>query len=435
MKVTREEGKRARSEEGRSTLLPPHLPTILPSRFLTFLLCMLLFVPASCRRAPTVTAPAGLPVVPVVVAQATAKTVPVQVQAVGQVQPYATVSVKSRVDGLVTGVYFKDGQYVTAGELLVTLDATPYEAVLKQAQATRAKDQAQLENALKQEQRNAAVVAKGYVSKEQYDQAVATARAAAATVKADDAAIETARLQVEYCRIYAPISGRTGATQVDVGNLIKANDPAGVLVVIDQVQPIYVNFYVPQNLLPEVRQYMAAGPLPTQAVVPGHENRPAQGQLTFVNNTVNTASGTIQLRATFANENRWLWPGQFVNVTLTLTSLPNAVVVPSQAVQTGQKGEYVFVIKPDMTAQYRPVTIGPTVNGETVIARGVQPGETVVTDGQLRLSNGTHVRIVPPVSSSSIVEGLRSSFRKTSDGERDERRNRRTIRSARGPAP
>ena len=355
----RHEGEKVRRKEGEKSTA--YLLTFSPSHVLTFLLCVLSFVSPSCSRAPKETAPPTPPAVPVTVSSAVEKTVPVQVQAVGRVLPYAVVSVKSRVDGLVTSAHFKDGQYVKAGELLFTLDATPYEAQLKQVQANRAKDQAQLENARKQMERNAAVVAKGYVSKEQYDQAVATAAALAATVKADEAAIETAQLQVQYCSIVAPITGRAGAVQVDVGNLVKANDPAGILVVINQVQPIYVSFYVPENILPDVRKYMASGPLPAEAMVPGHENNPVPGQLSFLDNTINVTSGTIQLRATFANENLWLWPGQFANVVLTLTSQPHAVVVPSQAVQTGQKGQYVYVVRPDSTAEYRPVTAGRTV--------------------------------------------------------------------------
>jgi multidrug efflux system membrane fusion protein len=314
------------------------------------------------------------------------------------VLPYAVVSVKSRVDGLVTSVHFKDGQYVKAGDLLFMLDRAPYEAQLKQAQANRAKDQAQLENARRQVERNAAVVAKGYVSKEQYDQAVASAAALAATVKADEAVIETAQLQVQYCSIVSPITGRVGAVQVNVGNLVKANDQTGILVVINQVQPIYVSFYVPEDILPDVRRYMASGSLPAETTVPGHENSLVRGELAFLDNMVNTSSGTIQLRAKFANENLWLWPGQFANVTLTLTSLPNAVVVPSQAVQTGQKGEYVYIVRPDQTAEYRPVAVGRTVGNETVIEKGVRPGENVVTDGQLRLAEGAHVRIAPPAA-------------------------------------
>ncbi len=372
-----------------------------------FALCLLLVLLSSCARAPRGAGKASQPpAVPVTVSRAVEKTVPVQVQAVGRVLAYAVVSVKSRVDGLVMSVHFKDGQYVQAGDLLFTLDRAPYEAQLKQAQANRAKDQAQLENARKLVERNAAVVAKGYVSKEQYDQAVATAAALAATVKADEAAIETAQLNVQYCSIVSPITGRAGAVQVDVGNLVKANDPASVLVVINQVQPIYVSFYVPENLLPDIRRYMASGSLPAEATVPGPENNPVSGQLAFLDNTVNPSSGTIQLRARFANENLWLWPGQFASVILTLTSLPNAVVVPSQAVQTGQKGQYVFVVKPDLTAEYRPVTVGETVGNETVIQKGIQPGENVVTDGQLRLADGAHVRINPSVTGGTPEAGL-----------------------------
>jgi len=366
---------------------------------LLFLLCFLL----SCSRSPTGgdkqkgSAAAGPPAVPVTVQAAEEKTVPVQVQAVGRVMAHAVVSVLSRVDGLVTDVHFEDGQYVQVGDPLFTLDSAPYVAQLRQAQANVAKDQANLENARREMERNKSVVEKGYVSREQYDQAVASANALAATVKADQAAVESAQLQVQYCRINSPITGRAGAVQVDVGNLVKANDTGHPLVVINQVQPIYVSFYVPETSLPEVRKYMASGPLPVAATVPGHENAPVQGQLTFLDNTVNTASGTVQLRAVFTNDDRWLWPGQFTQVVLTLASEPNAVVVPSQAVSSGQKGQYVFVVKPDLTAEYRPVTTGQIVGNEIVIQQGVQAGENVVTDGQLRLSDGSHVRIAEGV--------------------------------------
>jgi membrane fusion protein, multidrug efflux system len=400
------------------------------------LLGLLLVILASCSRAPrtgTASQPPGPPAVPVTVGKAVEKTIPVQLEAVGRVQAYATVSVKSRVDGLVTSGHFKDGQFVNAGDLLFTLDATPYEAQLKQAQANRARDQAQLENARKQMERNASVVAKGYVSQEQYDQAVASAAALAATVKADEAAIETAQLQVQYCSIVSPITGRAGAVQVDVGNLIKANDATGILVVINQIQPIYVSFYVPQDALIEVRKHMASGPLPTEATVPGHEDNAVRGELAFLDNTVNTSSGTIQLRATFANENRWLWPGQFTNVVLTLTSQPNAVVVPSQAVQTGQQGQYVFVVQPDQTVKYRPITVGTTVGNETVIEKGVRPGESVVTDGQLRLSDGAPVRIVPPVAGATPeIRSSKSEIRNTS---KIQSSNDQNVRPGRGRVP
>lgn len=324
---------------------------------------------------------------------------PVQLQAVGSVQAYAKVSVEARVDALVVSQHFQDGQYVQTGARLFTLDAAPYEARLKQAQANLAKDQAQLENARRQLERNASVVEKGYVSEEQYDQAAAAAEALAATVKADQAAVESAALQVQYCRIDSPIAGRAGAVQVDAGNLIKANDTANPLVVINQIQPIYVSFYVPETALPEIRKHMESGALPVEATVPGHENAPVRGQLAFLDNTVNSTSGTIQLRAVYANEDRWLWPGQFVRVVLTLTSRPGAVVIASEALETGQKGQYVFVVRPDLTAEYRPVVAGDALGDEIEIEKGVQPGENVVTDGQLRLSDGAHVRIVEGVDS------------------------------------
>jgi len=325
------------------------------------------------------------------------KTVPVQLEAVGTVQAYAQVSVEARVDGLVVARHFEDGQYVQTGAPLFTLDTAPYEAQLKQAQANLAKDQAQLENARKQLERNASVVEKGYVSQEQYDQAVATANALAATVKADQAVVESAALQVQYCRIASPITGRAGAVRVDIGNLVKANDTANPLVIINQIEPIYVSFYVPETALPEIRKYMESGPLPVEAIVPGHEKNPAQGELAFLDNMINTTSGTVQLRAVYPNKDHWLWPGQFVRVVLTLASRPGTIVVPSAALQTGQKGQYVFVIKEDQTAEYRPVVAGDTVDDEIVIEKGVQPGENVATDGQLRLSDGARVRIVEGV--------------------------------------
>jgi multidrug efflux system membrane fusion protein len=405
---------------------------------LSCVLCLLPSLLVSCTRAPKQAAPATGPEVPVSVSRAVEKTVPVQVRAVGRAQAYTTVSVKSRVDSLVTAVHFKDGQYVKAGDLLFSLDAAPYEAQLKQALANRAKDQAQLENARKQLERNAAVVAKGYVSREQYDQAVAGAAALEATVKADEAAIEVARLQVQYCSIVAPVTGRAGAVEADAGNLVKANDVTGVLVVINQVQPIYVSFYVPESVLPQIRKYMALKPLPAEATIPGHEDNPVRGELSFLNNTVNTAAGTIELWATFANESLWLWPGQFANVVLTLTSLPNAVVVPSQAIQTGQQGEYVFVVTPDLTAEYRPIVTGTTVGNETVVEKGVRPGENVVTDGQLRLSNGAHVRIVPPgTQDTSGTPETRSTNResRSRDTRKFEIRNPKSETSTNVPNP
>lgn len=354
---------------------------------------------ASCSRSPqagkTGAPPGAGQPVPVTAANAVEKTVPVQVNAVGRVQAYKTVSVTSRVDGQVLTVHFEDGQDVKTGDLLFTIDPRSFEAQLKQAQANLAKDQAQLENAQAQLGRNAAVVEKGYVSREQYDQAVANANALKATVAADQAAVENAQLQLLYCSIRSPLDGLTGAVKVDPGNVVKANDATSPLAVINQIQPIYVSFYVPERNLPEIRQYMAVGKLPVQATVPGREQSPTSGELTFLDNAVSPTAGTIELRGTFANADRSLWPGQFVTVVLTLTTQPGAVVIPLRAVQTGQQGQYIFVVQPDLTVENRPVTVGRTVGEEAVIEKGVKPGEQVVTDGQLRLAPGARVRIVP----------------------------------------
>ena len=354
---------------------------------------------ASCSRAPQAGKAGGAPpgagqLVPVTVASAVVKTMPVQLNAVGRVDPYNTVSVVSRVDGQILAVHFKDGQYVQIGDLLFSIDPRTFQAQLKQAQANLGKDQAQLENAQAQLQRNAAVVEKGYVSREQYDQALANANALKATVAADQAAVENAQLQLQYCSIQSPIDGVAGIVKVDVGNVVKAQDTTNPLVIINQIQPIYVSFYVPGTNLPEIQKYMAAGKPQVQATIPEAQQTPAYGELTFIDNMVSTTAGTIELRGTFANADRSLWPGQFVNVILTLTAQPGAIVIPSRAVQTGPQGQYAFVVKPDLTVEDRSVTLARTIDEEAVIAKGVSPGERVVTDGQLRLTPGATVRIV-----------------------------------------
>jgi multidrug efflux system membrane fusion protein len=337
---------------------------------------------------------------PVSVEAAVEKTMPVQVQAVGSVQAYSSVSVKAQVDGQLVAVHFKDGQCVKAGAPLFTIDPRPFEAQLKQIQATLAKDSAQLENADKNLDRITSVVGKGYVSKEQHDQAIANAAALKATVQADEAAIESVKLQLSYCFINSPIDGCLGALKVDVGNLVKSNDAANPLVTINQISPIYVNFFIPEKYLPDVRKYMASGKLGVGATIPGREDQLARGAMTSMDNTVDPSTGTIQLKATFPNKDSSLWPGQFVNVVLTLTEKRGAIVIPSQAVQTGQEGQYVFVVKPDLTAEYRPVVLERTVNDEAVIDKGLRNGEKVVIDGQLGLSSGVHVKIVEALEQS-----------------------------------
>lgn len=328
--------------------------------------------------------------VPVTIGTVSQKTVPVEVRVIGNVEAYSTVTVRSQLDGLVESVHFQEGQDVEAGNLLFTLDSRPYVARLQQSEANLAKDIAQAKNAEAQADRYTKLFQAGIVSKDQYDTFHTNADALEAAVKADKAAVESAKVDLGYCTIHAPIAGRTGNLMVHPGNEVKGNDTS--LVVINQISPAYVDFSVPEQYLAQIKRYMAQQKLTVRAVIPQDE-RAADGVLTFVNNTVDSATGTILLKATFANPDRRLWPGQFVNVVLTLTARPNAVVVPSQAVQTGQSGQYVFVVKSDMSVEMRPVEPGTTAGGETVIEKGLQPGEKVVTDGQLRLFPGAKVQV------------------------------------------
>jgi multidrug efflux system membrane fusion protein len=329
--------------------------------------------------------------VPVTVAKATVKSVPLQVEAIGNVEAYSNVSVRTQMAGEIERAYFTQGQDVKKDQLLFTLDRRPFQATLDQLEANLAHDQAQLANAQAQAERNEKLFQVGIISKDQYDTFRTTAQAQEATVRADQAAIENAKINLSYCSIYSPIDGRTGSYQVYPGNIAKVNDT--VLVVINQIHPIYVTFAVPEQYLAEVKEYQARGPLAVEAQIPNDPRPPAVGQLTFIDNAVDTATGTIKMRATFPNPDNRLWPGQFVNVVVRLTLQPNATVVPSQSVQTGQAGKYLFVVKPDFTADLRPVVVGETVQGETVIEKGVAPGETVVTDGQLLLAPGSKVEI------------------------------------------
>ena len=341
--------------------------------------------------------PPRLPV-PVTAAAAVEKTVPVQIRAIGNVEAYSAIAVKSQLDGVLTRVHFREGQDVKKGDLLFTIDPRPYEAALRQAEANLAKDTAQLENARVEVGRYEELVRKGYVAREQYDQIKTNAAALEATVNADKALVENARVQLKYCYIYSPIPGRTGYLVSNQGNLIKANAD-NPIVTINQIQPIYATFSVPEQYLSEIKKYMSSGKVRVDAVIAKEQTE--EGVLTFVDNAVDVNTGTIKLRATFANKERHLWPGQFVDVVMTLTTQPNAVVVPSQAVQTGQSGQYVFVIKNDLTVESRPIIVGRSLDGETVIEKGLQSGEKVVTDGQLRLVPGTKVEIKMPTGSSA----------------------------------
>lgn len=330
--------------------------------------------------------------VPVLAAAVIRKTVPVQLRAIGNVEAYATVGVKAQIGGELARVHFREGQDVKKGDLLFTIDPRPYEAALKQAEANLAKDAAQMENARVEARRYEELVKKGFVAQEQYDQKRTTADALEATVNADKALVENARLQLKYCYIYSPIAGRTGYLQSNQGNLIKANAD-NPMVTINQIQPIYVTFSVPEQNLSELKKYMSIGKIKVQAVIAAEEAHPEEGVLTFVDNAVDVATGTIKLKATFPNSEKKLWPGQFVNVVLTLTTIPDAVVAPSQAIQSGQQGQFVFVVKADYTVESRPVTTGITYNAETVVTGNLKAGDMVVTDGQMMLFPGAKVEI------------------------------------------
>jgi membrane fusion protein, multidrug efflux system len=339
------------------------------------------------------------PPVPVTAGEVIQKTVPVQIRVIGNVEAYSTVSVKSQIGGILTRVHFREGQDVGKGALLFTIDPRTYEAALRQAEANLAKDTAQLENAREEVRRYAELAKKGYVAQQQYDQIRTNAASFEATVNADMAVVENARLQLKYCYLYSPLAGRTGNLFANEGNLIKANADTA-MVVINQIQPIYVTFSVAEQNLQDIKKYMAGGKVSVEAFITKGEKNPEEGILTFVDNTVDVATGTIKLKATFANKKKRLWPGQFVDVVIVLTTQPNAIVVPTQAIQTGQKGQYVFVIKKDLTVEARPVTTGRTLNSETVIEKGLQAGEQVVTDGQLRLIPGAKIQIKEQTESS-----------------------------------
>jgi len=329
--------------------------------------------------------------VPVTVGKATMRTVPVQVEAIGNVEAYSNVSVRTQMAGEIERAYFNQGSDVKKGQLLFTLDRRPFEATLNQLEANLARDQAQLANARAQAERNAKLFQAGIISKDQYDTFRTAAQAQEATVRADRAAIENAKVNLSYCSIYSPIDGRTGAYQVYPGNIAKLNDT--VLVVINQVHPIYATFAVPEQYLDQVKEYQARGPLTVEASIPNDPRPPVLGRLSFIDNAVDTTTGTIKMRGTFQNSDDRLWPGQFVNIVMRLTLRTDATVVPAQAVQTGPAGKYLFVVKPDFTADLRLVSAGETVEGETVIEKGVASGETVVTDGQLLLAPGAKVEI------------------------------------------
>lgn len=331
------------------------------------------------------------PAAPVVTAAVARRDIPVTVHTIGNVQPLKSVAVKSRVDGQIVAVSFKEGQIVKAGDPLFTIDPRPFEADVRQAEANLARDRAQLEKAKWDVARYTELAKKEFMTKQQFEQARTSVETLGATLKASQAALDNAKLQLSHTAIRAPIQGRTGSVLVNLGNVVKANDPAP-LVVINQIQPIYVAFSVAERYLPEIKARMAGGKLMVAAAAQGDPNAPEQGEVSFVNNAVDSGTGTILLKATFQNANERLTTGQSVNVTLTLSTLADAVVVPTEAIQNGPNGPYVYVVKQDMTVEQRPIAAGIAHEGVTVIERGLESGEQVVTDGQLRLTPGARVR-------------------------------------------
>ena len=341
----------------------------------------------------------GPPAVPVTVVPVTQETVPIRLQAIGNVEAYSTVALKARVDGQIVQVNFREGAPVKKGDILFRIDPRPYEAALRQAEANALRDVAARSQARSQDQRYQDLLEKNFVSKEAYAQIRTNAETAEAVAKASQAALENARLNLEYCTIHSPLDGYVGKVLLQAGNLVKAND-VSPLVVINQVRPIYVNFAVPEQNLPEVRKYRAAGPLTVETLLdPGAP--PVQGQLIFVDNAVDPSTGTIRLRAQFENADAALWPGQFVNVSVRLYEQVDAIVIPSPAVQNGPQGQYVYVVGPDLVADVRKITVLRTDGERTIVATGLQKGERVVTRGQLRLGSKTRVQVGKPAAEPS----------------------------------
>jgi len=351
--------------------------------------CAVALAACSREKAQHVAPPA-----PVTVTKAAAKDMPVVLNAVGSVEPINSVSVKSLIDGQILESRVKDGDDVKQNQLLFRIDPRPAEAALKQAQAAQAKDEATLAQARSQVKRYAAIADKGYISADQMEQYRTNADAAAAAVKVDQANVAAAKVTLGYTEIHSPIAGRIGRILIQPGNLVKAND-TNALVVINQIEPIYVNFALPGAQLGLVLVAQNASPLAVQASVTGVP-KPVDGKVAFIDNAVDTATGTVKLRAEFSNEGHVLWPGQLVNVNLTLGHDANAVVVPQQVVQNGPDGTYVFVVRPDHTAEQRTVSVARIVAGEAVVEKGLAGGETVVLDGQSRVEDKAPLNVASP---------------------------------------
>jgi multidrug efflux system membrane fusion protein len=359
--------------------------------------CAVALAACSREKAQHVAPPA-----PVTVTKAAAKDMPVVLNAVGSVEPINSVSVKSLIDGQILESRVKDGDDVKQNQLLFRIDPRPAEAALKQAQAAQAKDEATLAQARSQVKRYAAIADKGYISADQMEQYRTNADAAAAAVKVDQANVAAAKVTLGYTEIHSPIAGRIGRILIQPGNLVKAND-TNALVVINQIEPIYVNFALPGAQLGLVLVAQNASPLAVQASVTGVP-KPVDGKVAFVDNAVDTTTGTVKLRASFGNPEHLLWPGQLVTVNLTLGVDKNAVVVPDRVVQNGPDGTYVFVVKADQHAEQRKVDVQRMIDNQAVIGKGLAAGETVVLDGQSRVEDGAALKITEDGTSGKVAD-------------------------------
>jgi multidrug efflux system membrane fusion protein len=344
----------------------------------------------------------GAEAVPVTTATAVQKPMPVNIDAVGTAEAISTVQVRSQVTGQLLNIHFAEGQEVREGQLLFTIDPQPFQVALNQATAVLTRDTAQANNAKVEADRYQNLLQRGLIPRDQADAQTANAAALAGSVAADQAAIDAAKLNLQRTTINSPVTGRTGSLQAHPGDLVQANG-ATPLVVINQLSPIYVTFSVPGNILDDVRRFQAIAPLKVVTTSPGAgEVSSVAGQVTFIDNAVDIQTGTIKLKATFPNTGHVLWPGEFTQVTLQLRTEPRAVVVPSQAVQSGQQGSFVYVVTGNSTAEVRPVSVARVQGDESVIASGINAGDTVVVDGQLRLTPGARVLNRPPVGGAAL---------------------------------